>query len=84
MQFCVALSDAHACSSMYAYSYKGILSKSIPLAACALRNRVVAYVIAIHKNYSVCVIYTHVNDVTWPSIWCSIGDQFRKLKASVK
>ena len=50
MQFCVALSDAHACCSIYAYSYKGILSKSIPLAACALRNRVVAYVIAIRKT----------------------------------
>ena len=52
----------------YAYgiehSYKQILSKFIPLTACVWRNRVVAYVIAIRKNYSICVIYTHVNDGT--------------------
>ena len=53
------------------YSYKGILSKSIPLAARARRNRVLAYVIAIHKNYSICVVYKDVNDATWLSILCS-------------
>ena len=36
-------------------------------------NRVVAYDIAICKNYSysVCVVYTHINDGTWLSILCS-------------
>ena len=71
MQFSVAIFNAHACRSIYDNSYKGMLSKSIALATCAFRNRVVACVIAIRKNYSVCVVYTHVNDGTWQSVWCS-------------
>ena len=58
-------------ATIYGYSYKGMLSKFIPLAAHTRRNRVVAYVKAIRKNYSLCVVYTHVNDGTWPSILCS-------------
>ena len=36
---------------LYGYGYKGMLSKSIPLAACAWCNMVVAYIIAMCKNY---------------------------------
>ena len=77
MQFStsVAIFDMHACPTIYScsYSYKRMLSKSIPLAARASCNRVVAYVIAIYikTSYSVCVVYTHVNDGTWPSILCT-------------
>ena len=52
MQFStsVAIFEVHAYATIYSYSYKGMLSKSIPLAARAWRIRVVAYVIAMHKN----------------------------------
>ena len=59
-------------ATIYSHSYEGMLSKSIPLAARAGCNRVVAYIIAIRKNYvSVCVVYIHINDGTSPSILCS-------------
>ena len=59
-------------ATIYDYSYKGMLSKSIPLAAHPLRNRVADYDIAIRKtSYNVYVVYTHFNDGTWPSILCS-------------
>ena len=59
-------------ATIYGYSYEGMLSKSVPLAAYAGHNRVVVYVIAILKNYSICVVYMHIDDGTWPSILCSI------------
>ena len=47
----VAIFDEYACSYyIYGYSYKGMLTKSIPLAACAWLNRAIAYDIAIRKN----------------------------------
>ena len=82
----IYLSRIHA-ATIYSYSYKGMLSKYIPLVARAWCNRVVPYVIAILKNYSysVCVVYMHVNDETWPSISCVVGGHFTgSRKASVK
>ena len=44
-------------ATIYGYSYKEMLSKSIPLATCTWCNRVVAYDIDIRKtSYSTCVI----------------------------
>ena len=63
MQFSVDIFEAHAhAATIYGYSYKEMLSKSITLVARAWHNKVVAYVIAIRKNYSAFVVYMHVND----------------------
>ena len=72
IQFSVAIFDVHVCSY---YIWTLVTANK----GCSVNpfhkqhmhdvhNRVVAYDIALHKNYSVCVVYTHVNNGTLPSI----------------